>query len=80
MDQLDPAAATAAGRERSAHQGTFNANPLCAAAAVATLSIVERDEVCAQAEAIAEDIRSRMRQILAEEDMPWGIYGDTSPF
>ena len=80
MDQLDPAAAKAAGREKIGHQGTFNANPLCAAAAVATLSIVERDEVCARAEATAEDIRSGMRQILSEEDVPWGIYGDASAF
>jgi len=80
MDQLDPAAARAAGREKIGHQGTFNANPLCAAAAVATLSIVERDEVCEQAESTAKDIRSGMRQILSEEDVPWGIYGDASAF
>jgi glutamate-1-semialdehyde 2,1-aminomutase len=80
MDQLDPAAAKAAGREKIGHQGTFNANPLCAAAAVATLSIVEREEVCARAEATAEDIRSGMRRILSEEDVPWGIYGDASAF
>ena len=80
MDQLDAAAAKAAGREKIGHQGTFNANPLCAAAAVATLSIVEREEVCAQAEATAEDIRAGMRRILSEEDVPWGIYGDASAF
>jgi glutamate-1-semialdehyde 2,1-aminomutase len=80
MDQLDQEAAAAAGREKIGHQGTFNANPLCAAAAVATLSIVERDEVCAQAEATAAEIRTGMRQILVEEDVPWGIYGDASAF
>jgi glutamate-1-semialdehyde 2,1-aminomutase len=80
MDQLDRAAAAAAGREKIGHQGTFNSNPLCSAAAVATLSIVERDDVCAKAEATAEDIRSGMRQILVEEDVPWGIYGDASAF
>jgi glutamate-1-semialdehyde 2,1-aminomutase len=80
MDQLDAEAAAAAKREKIGHQGTFNANPLCAAAAVATLSIVERDDVCAKAEAIAEDIRSGMRRVLTEEDVPWGIYGDASAF
>ena len=80
MDQLDAAAAKAAGREKIGHQGTFNANPLCAAAAVATLSIVEREEVCARAEATAGEIRAGMRQILIEEDVPWGIYGDASAF
>jgi glutamate-1-semialdehyde 2,1-aminomutase len=80
MDQLDRAAATAAGREKIGHQGTFNSNPLCAAAAVTTLSIVEREDVCAKAEATAQAIRAGMRQILTEEDVPWGIYGDASAF
>ena len=80
MDQLDLQAAAAAGREKIGHQGTFNSNPLCAAAAVATLSIVEREEVCAKAEATAEQIRAGMREILAEEGVPWGVYGDASAF
>jgi glutamate-1-semialdehyde 2,1-aminomutase len=80
MDQLDATAAAAAKREKIGHQGTFNSNPLCAAAAVATLSIVERDDVCAKAEATTEQIRTGMRQILVEEDVPWGIYGDASAF
>ena len=80
MDQLDLAAAKLAGREKIGHQGTFNSNPLCAAAAVATLSIVEREDVCATAEATAQEIRAGMRQILVEENVPWGIYGDASAF
>jgi glutamate-1-semialdehyde 2,1-aminomutase len=80
MDQLDPAAAKAAGREKIGHQGTFNANPLCAAAAVATLALVETTDACARAEATAEALRSGMREILIEEDVPWGIYGESSAF
>ena len=80
MDQLDAAAAKAAKREKIGHQGTFNANPLCAAAAVATLSIVEREDVCAKAEATAAAIRDGMREILSDEDVAWGIYGDSSAF
>src|SRR6185295_17105491 len=80
MDQLDQAAAKAAGREKIGHQGTFNSNPLCAAAAVATLSIVEREDVCARAEATAQDIRAGLRQILVEEQIPWGVYGEASAF
>ncbi len=80
MDQLDPAAAKAAGREKIGHQGTFNANPLCAAAAVATLTLVETTEACAQAEATTETIRKGMRQILVEEQVPWGVYGEASSF
>src|ERR1044072_4555382 len=67
MDQLDPAAAKAAGREKIGHQGTFNANPLCAAAAVATLGIVEREDVCAKAERTAGEIRDGLRRVLVEE-------------
>src|SRR5262245_10598582 len=44
MGQIDPAVAKAAGREKIGHQGTFNANPLSAAAAVATLSLIERED------------------------------------
>ena len=80
MDQLDLRRPPAAGREKIGHQGTFNSNPLCAAAAVATLSIVEREDVCAKAEATAAAIRSGMREILAEEGVPWGVYGDASAF
>jgi glutamate-1-semialdehyde 2,1-aminomutase len=80
MSQLDAAAAKAAGREKIGHQGTFNANPLCAAAAVATLSIVEREDVCAHAEHTADEIRSGLRQILVEEQIAWGIYGEASAF
>ena len=80
MDQLDSAAAKAAGREKIGHQGTFNANPLCAAAAVATLQLIETTEACAAAEATAASIRKGMRQVLVEEQVPWGIYGESSAF
>jgi glutamate-1-semialdehyde 2,1-aminomutase len=80
LSQIDAAAAKAAGREKIGHQGTFNANPLCAAAAVATLSIIEREDVCGRAEATAEELRSGMRTILIEEQVPWGVYGEASSF
>src|SRR6476660_901666 len=63
MDQLDAEVAARSGREKIGHQGTFNSNPLCAAAAVATLSIVEEQDVCAKAEATTEQIRAGMREI-----------------
>jgi len=80
MDQLDAAAARDAGREKIGHQGTFNANPVCAAAAVATLSIIEKEDVCAKAERTAADIRDGLRRILIEEQVPWGVYGEASSF
>ena len=80
LDQLDPAAAKAAGREKIGHQGTFNANPLSAAAALATLSLVEGSDACAHAEAGAEQLRAGLRRILVEESIPWGVYGEASVF
>lgn len=80
LDQLDPAAAKAARREKIAHQGTFNANPLCAAAGVAALSLVETSDACARAEATAGELRSGMRRILVEEGVPWGVFGEASVF
>ncbi len=80
LDQLDARAAAAAGREKIAHQGTYNANPLCAAAAVATLSLIETGDVCARAERTAEALRSGLRTIVIEEGIPWGIYGEASSF
>ena len=80
MDQLDAAAAKSAKREKIGHQGTFNANPLCAAAAVATLAIVETEDVCARAERTAAEIRDGIRRILVDEQIPWGVYGEASSF
>ena len=80
MDQLDAVAAKAAAREKIGHQGTFNANPLCAAAAVTTLSIVEKEDACDRAESTAAEIRHGMRRILVEEQIPWGVYGEASAF
>ena len=80
VDQLDAAAAAAAGREKIAHQGTFNANPLCAAAAVATLSLIESGDACERAERTAVELRAGLTRIVLEEGVPWGIYGAASSF
>jgi len=80
LDQLDPGAAKAAQREKIGHQGTFNANPLCAAAGVAALSLVEASDACTRAEAAADELRTGLRRILVEEGVPWGIFGEASVF
>jgi glutamate-1-semialdehyde 2,1-aminomutase len=80
MDQLDAAIAKEAGREKIGHQGTFNANPMCAAAAVATLSIIEKEDVCGKAERTAAEIRDGLRRLLVEEQVAWGVYGEASSF
>jgi glutamate-1-semialdehyde 2,1-aminomutase len=80
MDQLDLAAAQAASREKIGHQGTFNANPLSAAAGVATLGIVAAQDVCAAAERTAASLRRGLTEVLLEEGIPWGVYGEASAF
>jgi len=80
MDQLDLAAAQAASREKIGHQGTFNANPLSAAAGVATLGILAAEEVCAAAERTAASLRQGLTEVLLEEGIPWGVYGEASAF
>src|SRR5262245_6396894 len=80
LDQLDAGAAAAAKREKISHQGTFNANPLSAAAGVAMLSRLEEEDLCLAAERTAAQLRHGLTQILIEESVPWGIYGEASAF
>src|SRR5690606_9072971 len=80
LDQLDAAAMTRAKREKIGHQGTYNANPICAAAALATLGLIERDDVCSKADRTAESLRAGLRTVLVEEGIPWGVYGASSTF
>ena len=49
LDLLDFAAAKGAGSEKIEHPGTFNANPLSAAAGVATLEIIRCTDACERA-------------------------------
>ena len=80
MDWLDYAASLAAGREKISHHGTFNANPLSAAAGVATLSLISSTPACQQANDYAATLREGLNQILAEEQVPWVVYGTFSGF
>ena len=80
LDLLDFAAAPAAGREKIGHQGTYNANPVAAAAGIACLRIVERGEATARADAVAAEMRAALNAVLAEERLPWAAYGTSSGF
>jgi len=80
MDLLDFAATRAGKREKVGHQGTYNANPLSAAAAVAALEIVATSDACARANATTARLRDAMQQVLVEEGAPWGVYGEASSF
>ena len=80
LDTLDFDAAVASGREKIQHQGTYNANPVSAAAGTAALSIIESTDACQQANASAEYLRGRLNQLFAETDVPWAAYGTFSGF
>jgi glutamate-1-semialdehyde 2,1-aminomutase len=78
LDLLDFDVTKAAGREKIGHQGTFNANPICAAAGIATLEILSTTDACVRANAYGEQIRAKMNEVLAEEGVKWAVYGSYS--
>ena len=80
LEWLDFDAAARTGHEKIAHQGTFNANPVSAAAGIATLEIVRDSDACARAAATAGAIRVAMNQVLEDEGIPWAVYGESSVF
>jgi glutamate-1-semialdehyde 2,1-aminomutase len=68
------------GKPKMKHPGTFNANPLSAAAGIATLEIVASGEPCRQANTIAKRIRQRLNALFAERGVDWICYGEFSGF
>lgn len=80
MDSLDHAASTAAGREKITHQGTYNANPVSAAAGIAALEIVASTDVCGQATEYALRLQESLRRVLLDEQLDWCVYGTFSGF
>lgn len=80
LDRIDHAATAARRQERIAHPGTYNANPLSAAAAVVALSLVRDEDLAEKANKTAAELRAALREVLVEESVPWGIYGQSSTF
>ncbi len=78
LDLLDFAVTKNSGKEKIAHPGTFNANPLSAAAGIATLRIVAETDACARATAYGDALRRRLNAVFAEERLPWAAYGTFS--
>jgi glutamate-1-semialdehyde 2,1-aminomutase len=68
------------GKPKMKHPGTFNANPLSAAAGVATLQLVADGEPCRQANEIARQLRRRLNQMFAQRGVDWLAYGEFSGF
>ena len=80
LDLLDFQVTKGAGKEKIAHPGTFNANPLSASAGIAALRIVRESDACERANRFGEDLRRRLNEVFEEERVPWAAYGTFSSF
>lgn len=65
-------------RTKIAHAGTFNANPLSAAAGVAMLATVADGQAIRFANQQAAKLRHGVNEILAREKVAWTVYGEHS--
>jgi glutamate-1-semialdehyde 2,1-aminomutase len=66
------------GKPKMNHPGTFNANPLSAAAGITTLKRVATGEPTAKANRMATMLRKKLNELFADRDWPWVAYGDFS--
>jgi glutamate-1-semialdehyde 2,1-aminomutase len=65
---------------RVAHQGTYNATPLTAAAGLACLGLVATGEPTGRADALAERLRAGLNAVLARRGIAGLVYGESSVF
>jgi glutamate-1-semialdehyde 2,1-aminomutase len=68
------------GKPKMRHPGTFNANPLSAAAGIETLKLVATGEPCQKANAMGRLLRNRLNEMFADQNWPWIAYNDFSMF
>ncbi|GHD58126.1 aspartate aminotransferase family protein [Thalassobaculum fulvum] len=80
MDGLDFDAAEARKRDKIGHPGTFNANPVSAAAGTTALRILAETGACDKASATAAALRERLNGVLKDRRVPWAFYGNFSLF
>ncbi len=78
LDWLDFDVTKATGHEKIGHPGTFNANPVSAAAGIATLEILASTDACARANAYGAEVRAKMNEVLEDEGVKWAVYGTYS--
>jgi glutamate-1-semialdehyde 2,1-aminomutase len=80
LDLLDFKAAERMGREKIAHPGTFNANPVSAAAGTAALTVIAETTASDDAAATGAALREGLNAVLADEKVKWAVYGTYSGF
>ena len=66
--------------ERISHPGTYNANPLSAAAGIAALTEVATGEPNRRADEIAAKLRAALSEVVADSGVPGRVYGEASAF
>ena len=66
--------------ERVAQNGTFNSNPVCAAAAIATLELVADGGLHARANKVADELRSGIADVMKRVGAPGTCFGESSIF
>lgn len=68
------------GQPKMKHPGTFNANPLSAAAGSVALRLVATGEPCRKANETGRLLRHRLNELFAERGVDWIAYGEFSGF
>ena len=68
------------GQPKMQHPGTFNANPLSAAAGIATMKIVATGEPGRRANSIARSLRQQLNTLFEQTRANWVAYGEFSFF
>ncbi|MCH9674757.1 MAG: aminotransferase class III-fold pyridoxal phosphate-dependent enzyme [Gammaproteobacteria bacterium] len=80
LDGLDHDKTSAKGVEKIQHQGTYNANPVSAAAGIAALRLIRDTDVTDTANAVAADIRQALNKVIVDKGLKWASYGEFSGF
>ncbi len=80
MEMLDFEATRRDGRIKVDHFGTFNANPVSAAAGIAALDQIADGAICERASANAAALRDGINRVISEAGIPWAAYGTHSSF
>lgn len=64
--------------QKTAHYGTFSANPLSAAAGVATLEMIQQQAPYQQINDLATIFKKQLNEIIDSYQLDWVIYGEFS--
>ena len=80
LDRLDFAETAARGQEKISHPGTYNGNPVSAAAGTAALTEIFENDPTPIASARAASLRETLNEVFAQERVAWAAYGTYSGF